>query len=99
MVDTGHTWEKLVTLVTVSPPIFWIFRQILGWERNIRPFLGQIFAILGDFGPFLGQISPFFLAKIAISATSLVFLMYGRAGCVSQDAYLLHDYDLEVLIF
>ena len=24
------TWKKLVTLVTMSPPIFWIFRQILG---------------------------------------------------------------------
>ena len=33
-----HTWKKLVTLVTMSPPIFWIFRQILGWERNFRRF-------------------------------------------------------------
>ena len=22
----------------ISPPIFWIFRQILGWERDFRPF-------------------------------------------------------------
>ena len=43
-------------LVILSPPIFWIFRQILDWERNFRQFLGQIFTILGHFRPFLGQI-------------------------------------------
>ena len=33
-----HTWEKPEFLEIKSPPIFWIFRQILGWERNFRQF-------------------------------------------------------------
>ena len=33
-----HTWEKGVMLVILSPPIFWIFRQILGWERDFWRF-------------------------------------------------------------
>ena len=33
-----HTWEKAEFLEIISPPIFWIFRQILGWERDFRQF-------------------------------------------------------------
>ena len=30
--------EKTSDAGDMSPPIFWIFRQILGWERDFRPF-------------------------------------------------------------
>jgi len=50
----------------ISPPFFWISRQILG---NFKPNLGQN---LGNFA-ILGQIFRHFLAKIAITATSLRF--------------------------
>ena len=36
---SSHTWEKGVMLVILSPQIFWIFRQILGWERDINTAL------------------------------------------------------------
>ena len=55
--------EKTRDAGDISPPIFWIFRQILGWERNFRPykaFLGQIFAILGDLRRFKAIFRPNF---------------------------------------